>query len=85
MLIMGTDGFWDNLYEIDLIRLLECEDMLSPQGIADRLGDHAYQNSKSKTPGPFQEAVHQTCRGAQWRGGKADDVTVLVALIVDLI
>ena len=50
MLIMGTDGFWDNLYEIDLISLLECEDMLSPQGIADIQGNQAYQNSKSKTP-----------------------------------
>jgi protein phosphatase PTC7 len=84
LLIMGSDGLWDNLYDDDLISLLEGEDVLSPQGVADMLGNQAYLNSKSKASGPFQEAVQQAYPGALWRGGKTDDVTVLAALVVDL-
>jgi len=84
LLIMGTDGLWDNLYDCDLINLLAKEDFFSPQEIAEMLGKQAYLNSKSSNATPFQEAVNQTYPGAQWRGGKADDITVLAAWVVNL-
>lgn len=84
LLIMGTDGLWDNLYDCDLINLLSQGDLLSPQEIAEMLGKRAFLNSRSANATPFQEAANQAYPGAQWRGGKVDDITVLAAWVITL-
>lgn len=82
LVIMGTDGLWDNLYDRDIIDLLSNEDLISPHRAAEMLGKQAYLNSKSTRATPFQDAVNQTYPDRLWKGGKADDITVLAALVV---
>ena len=82
LLILGTDGLWDNLYDWEMMQLLETQTSISAQGIAEILGHQAYRNSKADNAGPFQEAVHQAYPDVQWRGGKPDDITVLVAWVI---
>ena len=81
LLIMGSDGLWDNLYDWEIVNLLGGSPTTAPKGIAEVIGQQAFLNSKAENAGPFQEAVHQACPGVQWRGGKVDDITVLAARI----
>jgi protein phosphatase PTC7 len=84
LLILGSDGLWDNLFDWEILNLLGNNSTTSPSGIAEIIGQQAYFNSKAETAGPFQEAVHQAYPEAQWRGGKVDDITVLTARIMQL-
>lgn len=84
LLILGSDGLWDNLFDWEILNLLGNNSTTSPSGIAEIIGRQAYFNSKAETAGPFQEAVHQAYPEAQWRGGKVDDITVLTARIMQL-
>lgn len=79
LLIIGSDGLWDNLYDWEIVNLLGSNPTAAPKGIAEVIGQQAYMNSKAETAGPFQDAVHQVYPGVQWRGGKVDDITVLAA------
>jgi protein phosphatase PTC7 len=83
LLIMGTDGLWDNIYPRELMGILGGEKRMS-QGIAERIGERAYRNSKADKAGPFQDAIQQAYPLIEWKGGKEDDITVLAAWVVAL-
>lgn len=122
ILVMGTDGLYDNMYTKDIIRIVnkyvtkelkelnkvypkceafssmkdmvECFDAKDASNIAKRLTMKAYQNSVSSTlTTPFGEKVNQLCKQRvaeggckadiqEWKGGKRDDISIIVALIL---
>lgn len=87
IIIAATDGLFDNLYDQDIIKLLESlhENFLPDTGfcklLARKLAEKAIekgwdQNYKS----PF--AKHAGRSGKRFIGGKLDDTTVIVSLAV---
>jgi len=85
LVIAYTDGLSDNVFFAEMVTICALvarhggsEDQ-QVQAIADRLVDYSRQCMASKTRlSPFEkEAARQ---GMFFRGGKPDDVTVIVAL-----
>ncbi|KAE8055120.1 hypothetical protein FH972_011981 [Carpinus fangiana] len=84
MLIVGTDGLFDNMFERQIrdIARLGAEVGLYPEQVAWAIAEHAYHNSmKKKVYTPFMKAAKNS--GRVFSGGKPDDITVMVAYIVD--
>lgn len=83
---MGSDGLFDNIHDQDLIPCLKTEIkkdngrvlMQSPEAAATCLAKLAYNKSKDQTyESPFAVSAKKARRW--YRGGKEDDITVIVA------
>lgn len=94
IIVLGTDGIFDNLYDQDVLKCLKPEvtyanpihprdhfNLLDPQGAANCLASIAEKLSYDKTyDSPF--AVNARAAGRSHRiGGKDDDITVIVAQV----
>lgn len=83
ILILGTDGLFDNLDEIQVQRLVEqysAQNELSPSGIAKHIAEAAFKASlDTENISPFGE--HARKAGIYYKGGKSDDITVVVGII----
>lgn len=82
LLLVGSDGLWDNLYEWEILRLLHSE--VSCELLARVLTRKAYERSLSQEKTPFEDEAVTTFGQCAWRGGKQDDITVVVAWIKEL-
>ncbi|RGB34515.1 phosphatase 2C-like domain-containing protein [Rhizophagus diaphanus] len=80
IIIMGSDGIFDNLFENDIIDEIKDKE-LDPQMISDALAWKAKQASVEDISSPFQYRAHQ--EGLPYQGGKRDDISVLVAIVID--
>jgi len=88
LVIMGTDGLWDNMYDQEVIEICAKEasrddnsEMPFTQGLAERLAQRAHHLAKSAVrQSPFSVKARQS--GYRFLGGKMDDVTVVVCSIV---
>ncbi|KAI7905854.1 phosphatase 2C-like domain-containing protein [Cokeromyces recurvatus] len=99
IVIMGSDGLFDNLFDKEILAIVKkyvsaytlpgtrnCPPRvlsMDPQKISDALAERAKVVSLSKlnVDSPFQErAVNE---GLYYQGGKADDISVIVAIIKD--
>ncbi|KAG1378488.1 hypothetical protein G6F61_005799 [Rhizopus arrhizus] len=91
IIIMGSDGLFDNLFDKDILSIVQSHVAsrrgqllsLEPQKISDELAERAKVVSRTKldVESPFQEkAVNE---GIYYQGGKADDISVLVAIVKD--
>jgi serine/threonine protein phosphatase PrpC len=81
IIIMGSDGIFDNLFENDIIEEIKDKE-LDPQMISDALAWRAKQTSVVEDiSSPFQYRAHQ--EGLPYQGGKRDDISVLVAIVTD--
>ncbi|KAF8910938.1 phosphatase 2C-like domain-containing protein [Gymnopilus junonius] len=86
IVVAYTDGFSDNVFPSEMVTICSLvaraggtEDE-QVQAMADRLVDYARQCMKSKLRvSPFEREASRV--GQYFRGGKIDDVTVIVALI----
>ncbi|PJF17964.1 hypothetical protein PSACC_02271 [Paramicrosporidium saccamoebae] len=77
ILILATDGLWDNLFEEDVTRLVAMGG--EPMEMAKRLALEARRMSeKDDYQSPF--SVEATRNGLNRLGGKEDDITVVVAV-----
>jgi len=88
IIIAGTDGLFDNLYEEDIIK--SAESMLEffddPQDFADNLAHTLVEKAIIKGwdksyKSPF--ARNASKKGKRFIGGKLDDTTVIVSVAVD--
>lgn len=71
IIVMGTDGLWDNLFEQHILEMTNSESNM--QKLAENIAQEAKEtssNPKSKTPWSKDKL-----------GGKPDDITVIAALI----
>ncbi|KAK4511146.1 uncharacterized protein ATC70_012358 [Mucor velutinosus] len=99
IIIMGSDGLFDNLFDREILSIVKSQlsaftlpgsgnrppRMLSiePQKISDALAERAkaVSNSKLNVDSPFQ--VRAVNEGLYYQGGKADDISVIVAIVKD--
>ena len=85
VLIMGTDGVYDNLFDKDIMQCVntspsppQLDKDFNSQDIADCIAKKAEKFSfDKKYDSPF--AVHAREQGYKYPGGKKDDITVVVA------
>ena len=83
ILIVGTDGLFDNMFENQIKDVAEksTEGGIDPAQVARAVAESAYQISLDKNATtPFMLASSKSRRHRS--GGKVDDITVIVAYIV---
>lgn len=78
VLVFATDGLFDNLWEDDILFLMNSMDLerTSAQDISKVLADAAMERWTSKESTPFEESSRT--KGYDHTGGKTDDTTVIV-------
>ncbi|KAI8983865.1 phosphatase 2C-like domain-containing protein [Pilobolus umbonatus] len=98
IIIMGSDGLYDNLFDKDILSIVQSYVSnstlpgnnsrpprvlsIEPQKLSNILAEKAHSASLSKDVScPFQ--VKALNEGIFYQGGKADDITVLVAIVND--
>lgn len=82
LLLVGSDGLWDNLYEREVLEILSAG--ASCEHLARLLTRRAYQRSISPAKTPFEDEAVATFGQCAWKGGKQDDITVIAAWIREL-
>ncbi|KAL4281569.1 hypothetical protein GQ457_03G004700 [Hibiscus cannabinus] len=83
VIITATDGLFDNLYEKDIASIVfkSLQENLKPQEIAELLATRAQEVGQlSLVRSPLSDEV-QAAGYVGYRGGKLDDVTVIVSLV----
>ncbi|KAK8562725.1 hypothetical protein V6N13_018708 [Hibiscus sabdariffa] len=83
VIITATDGLFDNLYEKDIASIVfkSLQENLRPQEIAELLATRAQEVGQlSLVRSPLSDEV-QAAGYVGYRGGKLDDVTVIVSLV----
>ncbi|XP_061358156.1 probable protein phosphatase 2C 55 [Gastrolobium bilobum] len=84
VLVLGTDGVFDNKYPFEIESILkdmtEEGRLMDVQECAKVIASMAWRLSISKIGGPFADACKKV--GVNHKGGKMDDITVLVAHII---
>ncbi|XP_047267392.1 probable protein phosphatase 2C 55 [Capsicum annuum] len=82
VIIAGTDGLFDNLYNNDISAVVghATRAGLPPQVVAQKIAALARQRAQDqKQANPFSAAAQEA--GFRYHGGKLDDVTMVVAYI----
>ncbi|PXF46719.1 phosphatase 2C 80 [Gracilariopsis chorda] len=78
--IVATDGLYDNMSDTDIVAM--AAHASDATELADSLGERAAVRAVDKQfVSPFMQAAMQA--GVKWEGGKADDITVVVARVED--
>lgn len=104
IIVMGSDGLWDNLFDHEILQILrdfskKNPEILRPirddgsvidtqksekmiQELADTIGHQTLKRAKSKEESsPFEVAAKQAHGPQAFKGGKMDDITVLVSQV----
>lgn len=82
VIIMGTDGLFDNLYDQELkaVAYHSTKAGQTPQKAAEQIAALAHVRSMDKNHlSPFAQAAHEA--NFRFYGGKQDDITVLVSYV----
>jgi len=82
VVVLGTDGLFDNLFDADIIKVVSSSGQQAhPKDIAERLARKAYDVSFSEADSPFALEARRSGlpRFKSFRGGKPDDIAVVVA------
>lgn len=85
--VLGSDGLFDNLFEVDIIDVIRPfiktqDTLLDPELVAEMITERANQLSKNQTyQSPFAKEAYK--HFYDYRGGKEDDITVIVAQVVE--
>lgn len=78
VVVMGTDGLFDNLDHAELINLINPDN--AAEEIANKVVKRAIENSKDATKtSPF--ACKASAVGYAYTGGKIDDISIVVAVV----
>jgi len=81
LIICGTDGLWDNLFDDDIIEVL-ANTSNDPVTIAQQIARHAHIVANDKDIiSPFSKSARSNGYPLA-TGGKLDDITVIVARVV---
>jgi protein phosphatase PTC7 len=85
VLILGTDGLFDNLFDEQILNLVNENKNAPLDHVAKELGQLAFSKSLDSTyNSPFATGAKEA--GMYYLGGKSDDITLIIAKIVpDLI
>jgi protein phosphatase PTC7 len=83
---MASDGLFDNLFNVKIIELVrpfirDRDDLLDPALVAEMIAKEAEQFSHNQNYlSPFGKSARD--HFYDYRGGKPDDVTVIVAQVI---
>jgi len=85
VLVLATDGLWDNVWERDVERIVaaagRAKGEAAVEGLAAALAETAAANGgNAQFLSPFAAAVREL--GHAYTGGKLDDVTVVACVVV---
>lgn len=81
LIILGTDGLWDNVFDDEIVHL--CTTISDPQLLAEKLAQKAHEYAMDPfILSPFAVAAQR--QGLPFLGGKLDDTTVLVCKLVPI-
>lgn len=84
VIVVGTDGLFDNLYKDEIAALVRdaVNAGFKAEATAKKIADIARQRAlDSKRQTPFADAAQEA--GFQYYGGKLDDLTVVVSFVTD--
>jgi len=82
VVVLATDGLFDNMPEADVLALLEENAGESEEVLAERIATRAQEMSlDNSVDSPF--ALLAKDNDIMWGGGRPDDITVIVATVVD--
>lgn len=82
IIVLGTDGIFDNLYSEDIKKKIEKHDQknFNPLSLAKEVAEMAFEMSKNKIDiTPFAERARQ--EDLYYKGGKDDDISVIIAKV----
>eukprot|EP01006_Ploeotia_vitrea_P049741 TRINITY_DN67371_c2_g2_i1.p1 TRINITY_DN67371_c2_g2~~TRINITY_DN67371_c2_g2_i1.p1 ORF type:complete len:678 (-),score=353.39 TRINITY_DN67371_c2_g2_i1:150-2183(-) len=83
VIVLGTDGLFDNMSEDEIMEVVRREIHLGPHQVARQLAATAKDYSLDRMrDGPF--AIMAKDNGTLWSGGRPDDITVLVAVVKNM-
>ncbi|WMV58465.1 hypothetical protein MTR67_051850 [Solanum verrucosum] len=79
ILIVGTDGMLDNIFESEIEEIVEraIDQKLKAEELASQIGNIALYNSFDR----FADTPYARASQGRHKGGKIDDITVIVAYI----
>lgn len=79
--MQGTDGLFDNLFTKEIVEIVYSNSNMKAKDLATLLANKAFEFSNSKRDSPF--VYNAKKHGYIYRGGKPDDITVLVAKVTE--
>jgi len=81
IIVIGTDGLFDNLYDGDIEKIIkQFSEYSSTEDLASGIANKAYDIStleEAKTP--FNDMAYAHYHFHYWKSGKPDDISVIVA------
>ncbi|XP_055808267.1 probable protein phosphatase 2C 55 [Solanum dulcamara] len=79
ILMVGTDGMFDNIYESEIEKIVRraIHEKLKAEELASQIGNVALYNSFDR----FADTPYARTSQGRHKGGKIDDITVIVAYI----
>lgn len=86
IIVLGSDGLFDNLYDIKIIELMrpflrDRDDIIDPSLVAEIIAKEAEKFSYNQGYiSPFAKSARD--HFFDYAGGKPDDITVIVAQVV---
>jgi protein phosphatase PTC7 len=82
LIIMGSDGLWDNLFPEEILKIVKQSQKLPVHNIAASIAKIAKIKAFSDKKTPFSNTYNNFTKKKQYYcGGKIDDITVVVAKI----
>ena len=85
IIVAGSDGLWDNMFPTQVVELIRGSGLRSAKQLSRIIASVAYELSHDTNMwSPFaQDAYedHKVHEPANWKGGKPDDITVVVAVV----
>ena len=80
ILVIGTDGLFDNLFPSEIRKIIKKFPIVSdlPETV-DLLVEKALKMAKGKERTPFEENMKNI--QCEWKGGKMDDITAIVSVV----
>lgn len=80
-IVLASDGLWDNLETDEIVDIVR-EELVDLSRAAEKVAARAQEvGMRSDAETPFAKKARKS--GKKWRGGKLDDITVIVAKIRD--
>jgi len=82
IVVMGTDGLFDNLWPKQILSIIEMHP-LNPKALSKQLATIAYEESQKKDNFVpfFQRAKEAKIPYPTYQGGKEDDISVIVSVV----
>jgi phosphatidylserine decarboxylase len=76
IIVLATDGLWDNLFPKDIISIIE-QNYSDLKEAAEQIARRAQEVAlRENIETPFERKANK-----RWRGGKLDDITVIIAKV----